>query len=51
MQKLFVIAIAIVFGVNLIVSGVPIDKKSTTTPPDSTEDADNSTSNGTHKEL
>lgn len=46
--KFAMFTIAIIFGVNLIVSGVPVDKVETTTIL--TED--NSTSpNGTHKEL
>lgn len=41
--------VAIVFGVNLIVTGLPVDTVETTTTP--SEDDDNSTGNGTHKEL
>lgn len=41
--------IAIVFGVNLIVSGIPVDKVGAT--PEVVVDDDNVTGNGTHKEL
>lgn len=43
------ITIAIIFGVNLIVTGVPLDKVETTTQI--VIDDDNETGNGTHKEL
>lgn len=45
MNKCFAITVAIIFGVNLIVSGLPLDNDSgevTTETPDD---------NGTHKEL
>lgn len=42
-----VLTIAIIFGVNLIVTGIPVDKVETTTlAPDAVE-----APNGTHKEL
>ena len=41
--------IAIVFGVNLIVSGIPVDKIEAT--PEIDVDNENVTGNGTHKEL
>jgi hypothetical protein len=43
------ITIAILFGVNLIVTGVPVDKVETTT--EVLVEDDNVTGNGTHKEL
>lgn len=46
--KFIAITIAIIFGANLIVSGLPVDKVETTTL---IPDDDNETGNGTHKEL
>lgn len=51
-SKCFAFAIVLLFGVALIVSGVPVDKSTevpTTTTP--APESDNSTGNGTHKEL
>lgn len=49
MTNFLAIVVGIVFGVNLIVTGLPVDTVETTTTP--IEDDDNSTGNGTHKEL
>jgi hypothetical protein len=56
--KFVAFTVVLLFGVNLIVSGVPVDKSTaaptTTTPAPETTTlvADNSTEgNGTHKEL
>lgn len=48
-SKFFAFAISIIFGVTLIVSGLPLDNIETTTVK--VEDDDTTTSNGTHKEL
>jgi hypothetical protein len=49
LQNFCKFALASIFAINLIVSGIPVDKVETTTLP---EEETNSTSpNGTHKEL
>lgn len=51
-SKFVAFAVAIIFGVTLIVSGLPlenIENIETTTPVDT--DSEETTSNGTHKEL
>lgn len=44
------LSIAILFGVTLIVSGIPLQTVEPT-PSDASSDGETSSSNGTHKEL
>lgn len=46
MHKLVGLSLAIIFAANLIVTGIPVDTSYSTV-----EVEDNSTGNGTHKEL
>jgi hypothetical protein len=50
--KFLALTVVLLFGVNLIVSGVPVDK-ATEAPITTTfnPEGENSTGNGTHKEL
>lgn len=49
-SKFVAFTIAIIFGVTLIVSGLPLENN-TEPPVDTDNEDDNSTTNGTHKEL
>jgi hypothetical protein len=51
MHKFVGLTLAIVFAANLIVSGIPVDKSAPTTTTTIVPADDNSTGNGTHKEL
>lgn len=55
MEKAIYVAlvVSIIFGVNLIVSGIPVDKVATTTqaPEENETSEEKEAPNGTHKEL